>query len=149
MNQNSKNPKHPNPPHDHSLRSLLRRAAREAIGEASVQLEVDASSAPATAPAAIASGDAGRVFELVTAMVRASLDCLPTSGGEITITLWQTHEHCEIEVADNGPAVDQRPRRLPLAAASLGAELVWQNCPQGGAAVTARLRRPMVLRDAA
>ena len=142
MNKNSKNSQTSQSPHDHSLRSLLRDVAREAIGEAPVRLEVDV---PADASFPVAPQ---RLAELVAAMVRGALDCLPSSG-EITLTYWQAGDSCEIEVADNGPAIDARPRRLPLVAASLGAELVWQNCPQGGAAVTARLRRSLALREAA
>ncbi|WP_164102886.1 histidine kinase [Candidatus Laterigemmans baculatus] len=151
MNQNSKNSKSSRPVplgkpaplgKPVPLRELLSQAARTAILDAPVQLEVDV---PAGAQFSV---DAGRLTELVTAMVRGSLACLP-AGGEITLTLWQTAGSCEIEVADNGPPIESRPRRLPMVAASLGAELLWQNCPQGGAAVTATLRRPQALREAA
>lgn len=142
MNQNSQNPKTSFSPRPVPLRSLLSQAAHDAIGDAPVGLEIDI---PAEARFPV---DSDRLAALVTAMVRGSLDCLP-SVGEIMLTVWPTAGGLEIEVADNGPSVESRPHRLPMVAASLGAELVWQNCPQGGAAVTAKLRRPLALREAA
>lgn len=142
MNQNSQNSKTSFSPRPIPLRSLLSRAAYDAIGDAPVSLEIDI---PADAQFPV---DGERLADMVTAMVRGSLACLP-SDGEIMLTVWQTAGSCEIEVADNGPAIESRPRRLPMIAAALGAELLWQNCPQGGAAVTATLRRPLALREAA
>lgn len=142
MNQNSKNPASQFLRSQHSTGALLRQAARDAIGAADIHLEIDA---PADARCPV---DPGCLMELVTAMVRGSIACLPADG-EIVLTLWQTESTCEIEVADNGPAIESRPRRLPLAAASLHAEMLWQNCPQGGAAVTAKLRPSLASREAA
>lgn len=142
MNQNFKNPASRSSRGEPSTRALLRQAARDAIGAADVRLEIDA-------PAELRCGiDPVSLVELVTAMVRGAVACIPADG-EITLTLWQSDSTCEIEVADNGPAVESRPRRLPLAAAALGAEMLWQNCPQGGAAVTAKLRRSLASREAA
>lgn len=141
MSSNPKNPK-TSPWRDVSLRPLLTQAARVAVGDSPVRLEFDI---PADAQSPV---DPECLVELVRAMVRGSLDCL-SADGEIMLTFWQTADSCEIEIADNGPAIESRPRRLPMVAASIGAEMLWQNCPQGGAAVTAKLRRPLALRDAA
>lgn len=142
MSQNFKNSAARSFRGEPSTRALLRQAALNAIGSADVRLEIDA-------PADLRCGiDSASLVELVTAMVRAAVACLPADG-EIILTLWQSDSTCEIEVADNGPAVESRPRRLPLAAAALGAEMVWQNCPQGGAAVTAKLRPWLASREAA
>ena len=121
---------------------MIADAAREGIGSRTVKLEVDVPELlvwPASTEA---------IGTLVGALVRGAVDNLGP-GGEILVTAWQRGEVLEIEVADNGPALDSRPQRLPMSAAALGAELVWQNCPQGGAAVTAILTRAERLREAA
>lgn len=146
MNQNPKNLKSPLAGGTPPLRTLLCQAARRAIEGAAVSVEPI--SLEFDIPEDAAFPQPQQLAELVSALVRGSLDCLP-DGGEIMLTFWQASDHCEIEVADNGPAAEARPHRLPMIAAALGAELVWQNCPQGGAAVTARLRRTASIREAA
>lgn len=79
-----------------------------------------------------------KIRDLVHALVRQSLQEMD-GGGELTITAWSDGERVELEIADTGRSVAQRPTRLPLVAAVVGARLHWQDCPQGGAAVTVDL----------
>jgi len=81
------------------------------------------------------TADRTRLGELVTSLVRDSLEQMP-DGGELTVTGCQTAHGVELEIADTGSDVESRGSRLSLAAASLGCKPQWQNCPQGGAAVT-------------
>lgn len=73
--------------------------------------------------------------ELVRTLTRQALSVMP-EGGELTVTGCQGPTGIELELADSGVDVDSRIRRLPLAAAAIGAKIKWQNCPQGGGAVT-------------
>lgn len=124
------------------LSKRLVAAAVRGVGNAHVRLEMDI-------PAELSfPRDSEKLAQLVQSLVGsavASLEC----DGEIAVTAWQAGETLEIEVADSGPAVQDRPRFLPLAVGALGAELVWQNCPQGGAAVTVVVPRVAPKRSAA
>ncbi|NND97012.1 MAG: ATPase, partial [Pirellulaceae bacterium] len=62
-------------------------------------------------------------------------------GGDLVITGCETPLGVELEVADSGCDIESRPQNLPLAAAAIQAKLNWQNCPQGGAAVTITFAR--------
>ncbi len=84
--------------------------------------------------------DANRTVDLIRALVSQSLDEMP-DGGDLTVTACETHHGVELELADTGCGVESRVTRLPLAAAAIGAGVKWQNCPQGGAAVTITFRR--------
>ena len=84
--------------------------------------------------------DAGRTVDLVQTLVGQAL-CEMAEGGDLTITACETPRGLELELADTGRDIEQRAQRLPLAAAALGAQVVWQNCPQGGGAVTVTFRR--------
>ena len=86
--------------------------------------------------------------QLVQALVRGAVASFE-SHGELYVTAWEASDSLEIEVADSGPALEGRPRILPIAAAALNAKLVWQNCPQGGVAVTAMIPRVRAVRFAA
>jgi hypothetical protein len=81
------------------------------------------------------TADPVRLNDLVTSLVRQSLEQMP-DGGELTVTACQTAHGVELEIADTGNDVESRSSRLSLAAAALGCKPQWQNCPQGGAAVT-------------
>ena len=83
--------------------------------------------------------DAHRTAELFRALVRQSLQEMP-DGGDLTITACETPRGLELELADTGCDIEDRATRLPLAAAAIGARVGWQNCPQGGAAVTVTFR---------
>ena len=107
-------------------------AARIAQRRAAIQVEFDVD---ALAPM---PSDPAAVSQLVRQLVDQAIDGMQ-GRGDLTITLWQNAGQLELELADSGVAVEQRPRRLSMLAASLGAQLRWQNCPQGGAAVTVRL----------
>lgn len=81
--------------------------------------------------------DPAATAELVRTLVGQSLGTMP-DGGDLVITGCDTPTGVELEMADSGVDVQQRVRRLPLAAAAVGAEIRWQNCPQGGGAVTVK-----------
>ena len=87
--------------------------------------------------------------ELVESLIRQSTQYMP-QGGELTIVGWADGGACELEISDSGAPVESRHLSSisPLAAAS-GAELIWQNCPQGGGAVTIRFDEQLRQRRAA
>lgn len=82
--------------------------------------------------------DAASICQLVQSLVKQSLLEMP-QGGELTITACETATGVELELADTGGDVSQRMCTLPMVAAAMHAEIRWQNCPQGGAAVTVTL----------
>ncbi len=82
--------------------------------------------------------DSASLCQLIDSLVRQALLEMP-DGGELTITACETPTGVEIEIADTGCDVQSRACKLPMIAAAMAAELSWQNCPQGGGAVTARL----------
>lgn len=84
--------------------------------------------------------DPARTVDLVKTLVGQAIDEMP-EGGDLYVTACETARGLELEVADTGRDIDQRPKNLPLAAAAIGAQVAWQNCPQGGAAVTITFRR--------
>ncbi|MFK8112573.1 MAG: ATPase [Rubripirellula sp.] len=81
-----------------------------------------------------------RTVDLIHTLVRQSLAEMP-EGGDLTITACETPLGIELEMADTGRDIEDRATLLPLAAASIGAKVMWQNCPQGGGAVTVTFRR--------
>ncbi|MDA8697136.1 ATPase [Rhodopirellula sp.] len=93
--------------------------------------------------------DAEKIVSLLESLVSQSLDEMP-DGGDLTITAVESQDGLELELADTGCDVENRSRRLPMIAAAIGAGLSWQNCPQGGGAVTIRFpRKQQMLRAAA
>ena len=84
--------------------------------------------------------DPERTVDLIQSLVNQSLSETP-NGGDLTITACETDQGLELELADTGCDIKDRLKRTPIAAAALGVQLVWQNCPQGGAAVTMTFRR--------
>ncbi len=85
---------------------------------------------------------------LVRGLVADSLREMPDDG-EITVTACQTAAGVELEIADTWSDTESRGHSLPFAAAALGCKPHWQNCPQGGAAVTIVLPFHKVARKAA
>ena len=83
--------------------------------------------------------DSDKTVEMLQALVRQSLSEMP-EGGDLTVTACETASGIELELADTGCDVDEREKRLPMSAAAIGASLTWQNCPQGGGAVTIKFR---------
>jgi hypothetical protein len=81
------------------------------------------------------TADRARLSDLVRSLVLDSLQQM-ADGGELTVTACQTAHGVELEIADTGSDIDSRGTQLSLAAATLGCKPQWQNCPQGGAAVT-------------
>ena len=104
------------------------------VHEAAICLELDIDTS-LEVPA-----DSQQTVELIRALVNQSLQQMP-QGGDLTITACQTAKGMELELADTGCDIESRQKRTPIAAAALGVELLWQNCPQGGAAVTMTFRR--------
>jgi hypothetical protein len=84
--------------------------------------------------------DPARTVLVVRTLVTQALHEMP-SGGDLNITACETPRGVELEFADTGGDVETRPQRFPLAAAAMGAQVAWQNCPQGGGAVTVTFRR--------
>ncbi|MEM6473557.1 MAG: ATP-binding protein [Planctomycetota bacterium] len=80
-------------------------------------------------------GDPNQTAELIRSLAQQALEAMP-DGGDLTVTACVVSQRLELEIADNGCSVQTRPRNFPIAAASLKAELQWQDCPQGGGAVT-------------
>lgn len=80
------------------------------------------------------------LMSLVRGMLMSAVECAQEAS-EILITVCSLGETFEVEVADDGPALQFRQQRFPMVAAAAGAELIWQDCPQGGVAVTAVMRR--------
>ncbi len=76
--------------------------------------------------------------------VREALDCLVRQAvsemdeGELSLIAWQGDSYLELEIADTGRPCEQRSVIIPLAVARLGCQLIRQNVPQGGTAVTLR-----------
>ncbi len=94
------------------------------------------------------TADRSRLSDLVRSLVRASLDQM-ADGGELTVTGCLTAHGVELEIADTGSDIESRKNKLSLAAAALGCKPQWQNCPQGGAAVTLVLPFNDAIRKAA
>ncbi len=80
-------------------------------------------------------GDATATVELIRALTRQSLEEMP-EGGDLTVTVCETAGTIDLEMADTGCDIEHRIQRIPMTAAVIGAQVSWQNCPQGGAAVT-------------
>jgi signal transduction histidine kinase len=84
--------------------------------------------------------DSERMVDLLQALVNQALAEMP-EGGDLTITACETAQGLELELADTGCEIENRLQSTPIAAAAMGLELVWQNCPQGGVAVTLTFHR--------
>ncbi len=94
------------------------------------------------------TADRTQLKELIGTLIASSLREMPR-GGELTISACQTANGVELEIADTGSDAESRNSLLPFSAAALGCKPHWQNCPQGGAAVTIVLPFSNVKRHAA
>lgn len=83
--------------------------------------------------------DASKTVDLLKVLVAQSLLEMP-KGGDLTVMACDTATGVELEIADTGCDVSEREQRLPMVAAAIGASVEWQNCPQGGAAVTVKFQ---------
>ncbi len=79
--------------------------------------------------------DPHRTADLIKALTLQALEEMP-EGGDLTFTGCRTTAGIELEIADSGADLDTRPRLIPMTAASIGVQIEWQNCQQGGAAAT-------------
>lgn len=109
---------------DSRLRSFT--AGRRDI---SIDLDIDADLTLPTDPSWLQS--------LCQSLIDAAIREMPT-GGNILLTACRCGDHIELEIADDGSSLPDRFRHRPLVAAKMGATLHWQDCPQGGVAVTVR-----------
>ncbi len=94
------------------------------------------------------TADAEQLKALISTLIVSSLREMPR-GGELTISACQTAHGVELEIADTGSDAESRNSLLPFSAAALGCKPHWQNCPQGGAAVTIVLPFSNAIRKAA
>ncbi|TWU45952.1 hypothetical protein Q31b_11280 [Novipirellula aureliae] len=85
-------------------------------------------------------GDGEKIADLVRNMVGQAIEHMGSKGGELMITAVDSATGVELEIADSGPALEERHTTIPFAAAALGAKVRWQNCPQGGVAATVAFR---------
>lgn len=80
-------------------------------------------------------GDGMTTADLIRSLALQAL-CEMPDGGDLTVTGCQTENGLELELADSGADLQSRAKRIPMAAAAIGAQIEWQNCPQGGVAAT-------------
>ncbi|TVQ02241.1 MAG: ATPase [Planctomycetaceae bacterium] len=84
------------------------------------------------------TADPELLSDLLKSLVRGSLKPM-SDGGELTVTAVHSVQGIELEIADSVGGVEDRELPVSLAAAGLGCKPHWQNCPQGGVAVTITL----------
>ncbi len=94
------------------------------------------------------SASSNHLAALIETLVTDSLREMPR-GGELSVSGCQTANGVELEIADTGSDAENRSRSLSLSAAALSCKPHWQNCPQGGAAVTIVLPFNSAIRKAA
>ncbi len=92
--------------------------------------------------------DAEAFCRLLRNLVQEAILQMPR-GGDLTITACRSKQGWDLEVADTGSPAETRTQTLRWVANSVGAVLVWRNCPQGGCAVTAEFRSTQNQRRAA
>ncbi|MFM7243591.1 MAG: hypothetical protein ACKO40_05355 [Planctomycetaceae bacterium] len=139
-----------------ALRGLLDEAvsaARSRHADAEiVEVAIDA------APGTRVPGDAAALRGLVDRLVSDALVAATRSSGdgpplhEVVVTVVETADAIEVEIADSGsctPADDRCPAAMRELATRCGCRLHVAACPEGGMAVTVRLPRRDVRRQAA
>lgn len=138
----------------HGLLEEAVSAARARHADAgNVRVAIDA------APGTRVPGDAGALRGLVDRLVADAVAAAAVrSGGdgpplhEVVITVVETVDAIEVEIADSGPCMpvdDRCPAALRELAARCGCRLHAAGCPEGGTAVTVRLPRRDARRQAA
>jgi signal transduction histidine kinase len=137
-----------------AVRDLLDEAVAAAVARAPAGVAVTVDTPSGARIAAEPGGLRGLLDRLVTAAVAAA----PRSRGdgpplrEVVITVVETAEAVEFEIADSGPTTpaDERcPAVMRDLAARCGCGLHVATCPEGGMAVTVRLPRREARRQAA
>ncbi|MEZ6088271.1 MAG: ATPase [Pirellulaceae bacterium] len=86
--------------------------------------------------------------EWITALVKQASDQM-RNGGELTFIGWESEQTCELEIADSGRDLRHRNCEVPRAVQLAGGNLRWNNCPQGGVAVTLSIPKRYAQRQAA
>lgn len=139
-----------------AVRDLLDEAVAAAVARAPAGVAVTVDTPSGARIAAEPGGLRGLLDRLVTAAVAAA--AAPRSRGdgpplrEVVITVVETAEAVEFEIADSGPTTpaDERcPAVMRDLAARCGCGLHVATCPEGGMAVTVRLPRREARRQAA
>lgn len=85
------------------------------------------------------------LVQCIQAIAAASIEEMSV-GGDLLVTVVPPQEGdeasdacLEIEVADTGRPLNERPKTHPFDLAALGGKLLHHDCPQGGVAVTIQL----------
>ena len=114
-----------------TLAALIERVAASLLvsHSAAVALEMDID------PEAGVPADPALTSLLVESLIRAAVAEMP-GGGDLTITAVTNDRGYELEIADTGESCRHRVCSRPLVAAKIGARVQWDDCPQGGSAVT-------------
>lgn len=84
--------------------------------------------------------EANQTAELIRTLVNQMLAEMP-GGGELIASATASTGTIELEFADSGCDVDDRSCSIPMAAAAIGAEIEWNNGPNGGAVVRIKFGR--------
>jgi hypothetical protein len=92
--------------------------------------------------------DPTQLAELIRTLAAQALAEMP-AGGDLTITAQETAAGVELEIADSGRDLTERPTCLPMVASKIGASMNWQNHAAGGAVVKITFRRGVSGRMAA
>ena len=128
-----------------TLAALIERVAASLLlsHSAAIALEMDID------PDDAVPADPTLTTLLVESLIRAAIAEMP-GGGDLNITAVTTDQGVELEIADTGESCRHRVCSRPLVAAQIGARVRWDDCPQGGSAVTVFFPpRPAALRHAA
>ncbi|QEG42726.1 hypothetical protein [Roseimaritima ulvae] len=126
-----------------SLRQLVETVSTEALAShhASISLELDID------PQIPVPADPADVAQLLQQLLRQSLNEM--DEGELSLIAWQGPNCLELEIGDTGGPIEDRCGSLPLVGGKLGSQIIRQNCPQGGAAITIRFPQRAAQREAA
>lgn len=132
------------PPSDpQSLRSVIDQLVADTLAthEGRIDVEIDVDSAigcPCSADA---------LTQLIGGTLRQAL--AEMDDGELSIIAWAGPSALELKIADSGGPLSERAVTTSLLAARMGTDVIRQDCPQGGVAVTFCFPRRAALREVA
>lgn len=148
---------------------LLGELIDEIVGSLGPQLDAQAVEVDCDVPPnTLLCADREMVRRAVLNLVLNALDVMP-QGGDLVVTACETDEGIELEIADSGPGLDDDQRRrlfepfystketgtglglsvVAHVAEAHGGSVTADNCPEGGAALTLCLPRPLAQKAAA